>query len=415
MRILIADDHPMRYGLLIEKLELLGIARGSIEFSNCADDVLTKLEGAFYDLLILDILMPLFVYDSEVSHNNSLSIIYSINNDDSIFRPGKVVGITSDLDAAGAAASVFAESTWSIINYSQTDDEWIGRIVNCVKYISHKVRGDSAPEVIRNVDLAIVCALATPEYEAVIALPWNWEAARPIDDLVFVQDGWFMSQGHKITVAAAFASRMGMVHSALKSFAIISSLKPKVIAMTGICAGVESKVLIGDVLVADPAWDFQSGKRVKDKGNLKFSIAPHHLPANYTIRMHLEQIRSDKSFLQSLPLDFEGGCDFQTSIKIGPVASGSAVLADGETIIEIREQQQRDLLGVEMEIYGLYAAAMASSPQPRFFALKGVCDYADPDKQDKAQKYAAFASARVLQKLFEDYGMRCIGGDTNGR
>ncbi|OZO04545.1 hypothetical protein B7453_10430 [Pseudomonas sp. IB20] len=411
MRILIGDDNPARYKNLVISLEAFGVSRTDIVFSGCADDVQNKLEVEYFDLLILDILMPLYSYDSEVSHENSLGILFRINNDDGMIRPGKVVGITSDLDAAGAAAAMFAESTWSIINYSQTDEGWKDQILNCVKYIAQKSTDTAAVRIPHGVDLAIVCALASPEYEAVLDLPWNWRSPRPIDDLVFVQDGWFMSKGRKISVAVASASRMGMVHTALKSMAIISGLNPKVIAMTGICAGVKEQVSIGDVLVADPAWDFQSGKRIKDKGDLAFLIAPHHLPANHTIRTHLEQIKADKIFLKSLPSGFERDCEFQTDIKIGPVASGSAVLADGDTIMEIKKSQQRDLLGVEMEIYGLYAAAMASSPQPRFIAMKGVCDYADPDKKDKAQQYAAYASARVLQRLFEEFGQRCIGGD----
>lgn len=93
---------------------------------------------------------------------------------------------------------------------------------------------------------------------------------------------------------------------------------------------------------------------------------------------------------------------------LGPVASGSAVLADGEVVKEVRAQQQ-DLIGIEMEIYGLYAAAhVLSSPQPKFFAAKGVCDFAEPDKDDSHQRYAAYASANVVRLLIERYGDRIL-------
>nr|UVY99791.1 hypothetical protein K4M19_00101 [Agrobacterium fabrum] len=62
-----------------------------------------------------------------------------------------------------------------------------------------------------------------------------------------------------------------------------------------------------------------------------------------------------------------------------------------------------------MEIYGIYAAAhAASSPQPTFLAVKGVCDFADPDKADGYQRYAAYSSAQVLRLLLERYGNRLI-------
>lgn len=414
MKILISDDHPKRYNILLKELECLGIDRTNVFFAESADSTQDYLENKSFDLLILDILLPAYDYEEDVSHNNSLSILTLICDDDTVIRPSKVIGITSDEAAAGAASQLFHENTWSIINYSPTDTEWVRQIINCVKYIKQVIEGDSNSLPIKShVDLLIVCALETPEFDAVLNLPWNWEASRPIDNLIFVRDGWFYSKGKKITVVATFSSRMGMVSSALKSYAIISKLNPKVVTMTGICAGVKEKVSIGDVLFADPAWDYQSGKRVKDSGTNKFSIAPHQLPADYSIRTHIEQIRSNKEFFTNLPSQFSADCDFTTSLKIGPVASGSAVLADGDSIEEIKTQQ-RDLIGVEMEIYGIYAAAAASSPPPKFFALKGVCDYADPDKIDIAQDYAAYASAKVLQKLFEDYGNRLVG-DVNGR
>jgi nucleoside phosphorylase len=178
--------------------------------------------------------------------------------------------------------------------------------------------------------------------------------------------------------------------------------------MCGICAGVKGKTDLGDVLLADPAWDFQSGKRVKDKKNKSFSISPHQIPVPTTVRIHVEQLRSDHEALSQIAQKFGPDAPRIPRVIIGPVASGSAVLADSDVIEEIK-QQQRDLIGVEMEAYGLYAAAhSASAPQPKAFALKAVCDFADPDKNDKAQRFAAFTSARLLCLLIQKFGARLL-------
>jgi nucleoside phosphorylase/CheY-like chemotaxis protein len=410
VRILIADDCKSRYKNLLPKLADLGVDRTSVTLVGSADEAQTALESQYFDLLVLDIIIPLFDTDDEGSHEHSLAILYRINHDDSIVKPGKVIGITADLSAAGAAQDTFSDSTWSIISYSQIDNEWQQRIINCVQYILGEKQARPV-EITKpaHLDIVLLCALETPEFEALMELPWNWAPSRPIHDHMFVRDGWFLSKGEKITVAAAFASRMGMVETAIKSSIAISQLCPSLIAMTGICAGVSTKSQFGDVIFAEFAWDFQSGKMVKDGEVTKRLISPHQIPATYAIKTLMEVLRSDKEFLNSLPSLFSESCPFSTKIKIGPVASGSSVLADGDIIKEIQQQQQRDLFGVEMEIYGLYAAAYASSPPVRFFALKGVCDHADPDKDDEAQRYAAYASARVLQKLFEEHGMTCVG------
>lgn len=410
LKIIIADDCKPRYKNLLGKLEELGVERDRVTLVGSADEVHRALSAERYDLLVLDILLPLYPTDEDVSHENSLQILHDINYGSEVIKPGKVIGITADVNAANAASEVFSQSTWSIISYSQTDDEWIHRILNCVKYI--QLESEARPCVCAEspaVDLALLCALESPEFEELVKLPWNWSPARPIHDYLFVRDGWFEAGGKRITVAASFSTRMGMVESALKASIIISKLRPKVIAMTGICAGVSGKVKLGDVLFADPVWDFQNGKHVKEGDDYKFKISPHHLPASYAMRTFVEQLRSDKGFLESLPSLYSEDCKYRTELKLGPVASGSAVLADGRIIQGIKDQQ-RDLIGVEMEIYGVYAAALTSSPAPKYFALKGVCDFADTDKDDEAQRYAAYASARVLQKLFEEYGLQCIGG-----
>ncbi|MEP4247378.1 hypothetical protein [Tateyamaria sp.] len=86
------------------------------------------------------------------------------------------------------------------------------------------------------------------------------------------------------------------------------------------------------------------------------------------------------------------------------------MLADGKIIDDIRQLQNRDLLGIEMEIYGAYAAAQqAGFPQPKVLALKGVCDYADKDKHDGAQRFAAFASARTLERFVKKYAADLFG------
>ena len=178
--------------------------------------------------------------------------------------------------------------------------------------------------------------------------------------------------------------------------------------MCGICAGVKDKVNLGDVLLADPAWDFQSGKRVKDKKNNAFSISPHQLHVSSLVRSHVQQLRNDQALLSQIAVNFGSDAPGMTRLVVGPVASGSAVLADGEVINEIK-LLHRDLVGVEMEGYGLYAAAHAASePKPLAFSLKGVCDFADPDKANHAQRYAAYASAQVLRLLMERFGPRLL-------
>lgn len=53
---------------------------------------------------------------------------------------------------------------------------------------------------------------------------------------------------------------------------------------------------------------------------------------------------------------------------------------------------------------GVFAAVEESLlPQPEAFSLKSVCDFADDEKDDRFQAYAAYTSANALRLFVEKY------------
>jgi nucleoside phosphorylase len=88
------------------------------------------------------------------------------------------------------------------------------------------------------------------------------------------------------------------------------------------------------------------------------------------------------------------------SIHVGPVASGNAVVKDGVTWASLVTQGVRTVIGLEME-----AAAIAQVAHrldvPRWIVVKGVMDYADPNKDDRFKAFAAAASSQVLMRILQ--------------
>ncbi|MDV3503702.1 hypothetical protein [Marinobacter sp. M-5] len=405
VKILIVDDDIRRYAKLTDAFENAGIERSSVKIVPCANDARDALSLENYDLLIVDLLLSLWPeHDPDLQH--SIDLLFEITEGDSLKKPAHIIGITGDLEFSSDAIKSFESYTWQVVEYSESEDSWVNQILLCVEYLVSKQKESGKGDVSQSVvDIAIICALRSPEYDQVIALNWNWGPPKPIDEVTFIQEGHFFSNSKKIKVCASYTSRMGMVSTALKAASIINFMRPKVVAMCGICAGVRGKTDMGDVLFADPVWDFQSGKRVKDSDNASFSIAPHQLQANNSIRSHVEQLRDDRGAFTELASKYQRAPRIPNLI-IGPVASGSAVLADGEVVEDIKKQH-RELIGVEMEVYGLFAAVdNSSTPKPKVFALKSVCDFADPDKSDNNQMFAAYTSAQTLGLLLERFGDR---------
>ncbi|WP_051442767.1 hypothetical protein [Mesorhizobium sp. WSM3626] len=77
MKILIVDDHPKRYDRLIAAFGGIGVAREQIDLVGCANAAREKIEQHLYDLLILDILLPLWP-EADVSVQHSADLLFEI-------------------------------------------------------------------------------------------------------------------------------------------------------------------------------------------------------------------------------------------------------------------------------------------------------------------------------------------------
>jgi nucleoside phosphorylase len=255
-------------------------------------------------------------------------------------------------------------------------------------------------------DLCILTALDTPELNAIRSVHWSWSSAKALDDVSFYYEGSYFSGDRRFSVVALAAPRMGMVASATAAYKAIDILRPKLLAMAGICAGIRDACELGDAIFADPCWDWQMGKKAEGG----FEIAPDQVGAPLDVSQMFALLRQDRARLFQIAEMFQGEKPNRApSIHIGPVATGSAVLADEATAGNIRDQQHRKLLGVDMELYGVYSAARDSSgPRPRTFGVKAVCDYADAEKSDKYQRYAAHVSAQVLATFAERFSSQLL-------
>ncbi|WP_335923764.1 hypothetical protein [Shewanella chilikensis] len=409
MKILIADDQTQRYKSLITKITSKGIPRENINLVASAKEAQDKLSETNFDLFILDILLPLWSEDLGDSGTFSQDILLSLYNSDEYKKPRTIIGITGDKSTVTNELISFESHLLGVVEYSPTCSEWEDRIINAIGYInSQEYETSQKQKSDEIVDLAIICALKEPELSEILNLKWGWQEAKPLNDKLFYRKGSFLSNGRNYSVVVANCERMGMVSSTLTSSAIINKFNPKIIAMTGICAGIKGEVNLGDIIFASLVWDYQNGKRLE---NGEHELDPHQVAASPCIKAHAELLAEDTDFFRKLTLDYKEENASITNIPkfhIGPIAVGSSVLADQGIVSEIKAQH-RKVLGVEMEIYGVYYAAINSpSPSPKVFAIKSVCDFADGDKNDNFQKYAGYTSANTLKALVEKYASNLI-------
>ena len=172
---------------------------------------------------------------------------------------------------------------------------------------------------------------------------------------------------------------------------------------------IEGTVAIdaGDVIAAEMSWDYGSGKYEVVDGKPRFSVSPNIIRLDAGVRAHIKALAKNAAKLAEIRSSWPAERPRESlEVRIGPVASGAAVIANADKVREI-EGQHRKLVGIDMEAYSLFEAANeATAPRPTAVCIKGVSDFADSEKSDNFQGYAAYTCAEVFRVLVEEYLFR---------
>ncbi len=400
IKILVVEDDQEK--LRRVTLTLTAVTRCSIDHIQDARDATAAkrmLRDNHYDLLILDISIPARS-DQKPDRQGGLRLLDEILDRDLYRRPGHIIGLTAYDDIVQCAEGRFRSEALSLIRYDPSSQEWGETLSRKVEYIIASKTGETKTGF--DLDLCVLTALDDPELNAVLALSWKWQQRRFDGDGTVYHEGLTTGINGSIRVVAASAARMGLVASAVLATKMTMRFRPRYLAMVGIAAGVKGQVEIGDVLAADPCWNYESGKRHVKDGARTFSPEPHQVAPDNIVRGSLLALGRDQEALDDLRRGWKTErMNRSPALRIGPIASGAAVLQDRLIVDEILTQH-RKTIGVEMESYSIFvAAAEAPHPQPRAFSMKAVCDFADEFKNDNHQAYAAYASAGALRLLVE--------------
>ncbi|WP_375243820.1 hypothetical protein [Sphingomonas parapaucimobilis] len=401
MKILIVDDSNDKTSRVVSCiLESTSVRRGDIDVAFTILDAKQKLRETVYDLMILDVVVPLRAGDPARSENSE-ALLVELRDRAVMKKPRQIIGLTAYEAEFRALRSAFQDQSWVIIRFEEGNSEWSEQIARSVRYLE-RVSSERATQAYKT-DVVIISALESPEHDAVRRNGWEWSAPEPLDDTTFYQKAHFRSGDREFSAAAAYCPRMGMVAAALLSAKLIEALRPRYLVMPGICAGVKGRANYGDVIIADPCWDWQVGKHLVKDGITEFAIQPEQLNIPATLRAKWDQLRVNRSIWSAVKDGWRDPPESELKVRVGPSVSGSSVLAD-PAIVDHIKQQHRSLMAVEMEGFGVFAAAQAaSSPRPVAFTCKAVCDFADEKKDDRWQSYAAYTSASGMTKFFELY------------
>lgn len=397
MRVLLVEDDAYKR----QRIEAVLVAAkgftkvGSVAVATNVFEAVREMKEGRPDILILDIALPL-TEDGDPQEHAGIELLEDVMRHPKEYGPpSHTIGITAYRDVYERCSRQFASWLLSIVLYSPESSEWEDSLRARVEHILYS----SASTATYGCDLCIVCALESPELTAVRALPFKWErTARPGDHTIYYEGTFAGAAGERKVVAAA-AARKGMPAATTVATKMIQSFRPRYISMVGIAAGIRDRMKYGDIIVANPCWDWGSGKwtRGPDDGSGRFLAAPFQAHLDVGLREQLQGVAADRGALDEIRREWTGESpEHVLSARVGPLASGASVLADEDMMAQIAEQQ-REIIGVEMEGYGVFVAAEESAePRPKAMVIKSVVDFGGIDKDDKFQAYGAYTAAAFL-------------------
>lgn len=404
IKILIIEDDQQKLEYISKSLcSIDGVNSSNIDHAIDVTNSKKLLRINQYDLLILDIVIPLRV-DTEKQKDAGLILLKEIINRPIYHIPSHIIGVTQHEDIFASIQDEFQNDLLTLIKYEANDSSALQQIkrkasiIVCSKFRSQNINTDYSSHV------AILCATEKPELTGLLCNGWKWEQITLPNDTATYYQLMLEKDEQTHIIHAACAPKMGMTAAAILATKMVLQFRPRYLIMNGITAGYKDDTNLGDVIIADPVWDWGAGKWIENNSKLDFLQEPHQLPLDAAIRDKFYDMARNKQLLFDIRSKWKGKSpNHDLRILVGASASGSAVLSDGK-ICEKIKRQHRKLLGIEMEAYAIYSAAFESiHPKPIAFSAKSVVDFADGSKDDSYHDYAAYTSSEIIKEFIEKY------------
>ncbi|MBQ6380608.1 MAG: hypothetical protein IJJ41_03280 [Clostridia bacterium] len=243
---------------------------------------------------------------------------------------------------------------------------------------------------------AFIITAVVIETESIKRLYPSWKRLSINGDSQAYYETWFEKDGERHRIITAQQSVMGMTAATVLTMKAIAQFKPRYVIMSGIAAGTgdEARQIYGDVIVPDVIWDYSTGKFVgPDETEIRFGDLGF-LPRPRSVYIDEKMIELVKSTI--------GRDDNEFHVHIGPLACGSSVVANRAVV----EKQVLSLfpktVGLDMESYSVaFSCQNSAAPKPQAIVVKSICDFADSEKSDQYQKFAAYTSSGYTKYLLE--------------
>lgn len=381
-------------------MERCMLQEDEIELARSINSGRRKLAANVYDLLILDLVMPVNDNEEVEAEGNSENFINELSRVGRLHKPVYIIALTQYEEKIEEHSNAYSKKLWKLIHYDLKQTDWedvlqeaVDTIIETKKYLLKSVWNE------RHYDVGVLCALQEEFEQMKLAFGGEWKAVI-LKGLPYTLYSTQMrtEYGHTIKVIACCNNTAGMQATSVTASFLLSKFELDTLFMTGFCAGFMKKgVNYGDLFIADSEYDYGSGKLIKNDENEQTVMPePKQMPCSYDTLSKLNDFITEEVVVSKIFAELKRkGLLLENmnvpNIHIGPGACGSYVVGDKDFMERLLNDDNRNLQGLDMEGYGLYLAGHMLNRD--CVLIKGIADFGDKKKDDRYHKVCSYASA----------------------
>ena len=403
IKILIMDDNADKINRIISVLTgMCMVSANNIDIARSLNSGRKKLSENFYDLLLLDLVLP--VDDDEpIEPGKSENFIDELSRIGRFKKPVYVIGLSQYEDKVVANTVKYENKLWKLIHYNLQKDDWEQILQNAVEAILSTKEQLLTSLLNKNkYDIGIVCALSE-EFEQMkkaSRLEWKKVNVKGISNDFFAAN-LRTEVGHTLKIIAARNNMPGMQAASVMASCMFSLFNIEKVFMTGICCGFkkegEDSIDFGDIFIAESEYDYGSGKLCESEDGSYFKKNPKMIECDFDLKgkinTFIEEKHPENLISRALGKENLDLMKKVPSIHFKPGACGSYVVANKGFMKDLLKENQK-LRGLDMEGYGLYMTSHILGKKS--LMIKSISDFADSNKGDTYHKMCSYSSAWFL-------------------
>lgn len=251
------------------------------------------------------------------------------------------------------------------------------------------------------IDVAFITALPL-ERDAILRRLDAWEVIQETFEPLTYYRGHISipETSERYEVVLVLLLGMGNQDAAISTVKVLKRWRPATVLLVGIAGGVREKVVLGDVVIADFVYSYEHARLMPGNHQRRaLHFATDRLLYGRALAYEASEWRKEVTLTR--PDASQGNLPLPQA-HFGAIGSGEKVIADAEVLARLREECPQ-IIAVAMEGAGVARAAAQLPHSPAFLEIRGISDYADEQKNDRWQPFAAETASAFAIGLLRSF------------